>query len=97
MRPIEHPMGCPPPSPLRYGGGVMAYHQLFTAMQGQCMMAGLPFKLLDVEDLVNMTALLDVDVILCPVCTHVHKDLYPAVKVRGAGAGGTQGPCSAAE
>ncbi len=56
-----------------------AYNQLFMAMQYQCMMAGIPFDLLDENDLTDISNIVNYDLLIFPYFAFVPSDKFDQI------------------
>ncbi len=56
-----------------------AYNQLFMAMQYQCMMAGIPYDLLDEDDLTDISNIVNYDVLIFPYFAFVPSDKFEQI------------------
>jgi len=56
-----------------------AYNQLFMTMQHQCMMAGIPFELLNEDDLTDVSRIKDYDALIFPYFAFVPQDKFEVI------------------
>ena len=57
----------------------MIYSQLFLTLQHQCMMAGIPYDLLNADALTDVTNIVGYDALVIPLFSHVPADLYAKI------------------
>lgn len=56
-----------------------AYSQLYMSVQHQCMMAGIPYDLINEDDLVDMSNIVNYDTLIFPAFSHVPRDILDPI------------------